>query len=254
MNSCMPTLLAINSLSVSIESKYIIQDFSLHVAPGQIHAIMGPNGSGKSTLAHTLMGNPTYQVTAGALLFEGSPLLDLSPDKRAQKGLFLVFQHPYEIPGLTIFTFLKEAYQAITQKLISVSDFTELLHEKMQLLSMDPQIAQRAVNEGFSGGEKKRFEMLQVLLFKPKLVVLDEIDSGLDIDALKLVCSTLEVVRKENPATSFIIITHYHRILQHITPDYVHILCQGKLVKSSGHELAEQIEKNGYGAYQQTDL
>lgn len=250
----MSTILAINSLSVSIENKQIIKDFSLHISPGQIHAIMGPNGSGKSTLAHTLMGHPAYQVTAGDLLFDGSSLLDLSSDKRVQKGLFLVFQHPYEIPGLTIFTFLKEAYQAITQKLISVPDFTELLHEKMQLLSMDPQIAQRAVNEGFSGGEKKRFEMLQVLLFKPKLVVLDEIDSGLDIDALKLVCSALDVVRKESQATSFIIITHYHRILQHITPDYVHILCHGKLVKSSGPELAEQIEKNGYGAYQQTDL
>ena len=247
----MSTLLSINSLSVAIENFPIIKDLSLQISPGQIHAIMGPNGSGKSTLAHTLMGHPAYQVVAGSILFDGVSLLDVSSDKRAQKGLFLVFQHPYEIPGLTIFTFLKEAYQALTQKQISVADFTTLLHEKMQLLSIDPQIAQRAVNEGFSGGEKKRFEMLQVLLFKPKLVVLDEIDSGLDVDALKLVCSALEVVRKENQATSFIIITHYHRILQHIVPDYVHILCQGILVNSAGPELAEQIEKNGYGAYQQ---
>ncbi len=250
----MSYLLSINSLSVAVDDTPIVRDFSLQIIPGCIHAIMGPNGSGKTTLAHTLMGHPSYQVISGSVLFDGISLLDLSPDKRAQKGLFLVFQYPYEIPGVSIFTFLKSAYQAITQKPISVTDFTSLLHEKMDLLSIDHTIAQRAVNEGFSGGEKKRFEMLQVLLFKPKLVILDEIDSGLDIDALKLVCSALNVVRKENPQTSFLIITHYHRILQYIIPDYVHIMHQGKLVHSSGPELAEQIEKNGYGAYQQTEI
>lgn len=246
----MSALLVIDHLSVAIDNTTIIQDLSLTIAPGQIHAIMGPNGSGKSTLAHTLMGHPSNQVTGGEIFFDTQPLTALSADKRAQKGLFLVFQHPYEIPGVSIATFLKEAYQAITQTQISVAAFTALLHEKMQLLAMEPQLAQRAVNEGFSGGEKKRLEMLQVLLFNPKLVILDEIDSGLDIDALKLVTAALEVVRKENPLTSFLIITHYHRILEQITPDYVHILARGKLVASRGSELALEIEKCGYGPYQ----
>ena len=250
----MSLLLSVNSLSIVVDDTPIVHDFSLQIASGHIHAIMGPNGSGKTTLTHTLMGHPSYQVVSGSVLFDGISLLDLSPDKRAQKGLFLVFQHPYEIPGVSIFTFLKFAYQAITQKQVSVADFTQLLHEKMDLLSIDHSVAQRAVNDGFSGGEKKRFEMLQVLLFKPKMVILDEIDSGLDVDALRLVCSALEVVRKENPNTSFLIITHYHRILQHIIPDYVHIMHQGKLVHSAGPELAEQIEKSGYGAYQQTEI
>ncbi len=247
----MQNLLVIDNLSVAIEDVSIIHNLTLHSAPGQIHAIMGPNGSGKSTLAHTLMGHPSYQITTGNILFDGQSLLGLSPDKRAQLGLFLVFQHPYEIPGLSIATFLKEAYQAITKKTISAADFTKLLHEKMQLLAMDPQLANRSVNEGFSGGEKKRLEMLQVLLFQPKLVVLDEIDSGLDIDALQLVTAALNVVRTENPSTSFLIITHYNRILEYITPDYVHVLVQGRLVASRGAELALEIEKSGYGIYQQ---
>lgn len=243
-------LLSINKLSISVGDMPIVHDFSLDIAPGEVHAIMGPNGSGKSTLAYTLMGHPSYLIKTGSILFNNESLIDLSPDKRAQKGMFLVFQQPYEIPGVSIATFLKEAYQAIAQTTISVSFFNDLLHEKMKLLAMDPSIASRSVNEGFSGGEKKRLEMLQILLFKPKLVIVDEIDSGLDVDALKLITHAMAVVREENPEMSFLLITHYHRILEYIKPDYVHILSRGMLVDSGGSELALKIEKNGYAVYQ----
>lgn len=242
----MQSFLKIEHLSVSIEDKSILHDFNLVIEPGTIHAIMGPNGSGKSTLAYTLMGHPRYQITDGIIIFKGQHLNQLSADKRAKLGLFLVFQYPYEIPGVSIKTFLKESYQAIAGSPISVTDFEQLLTEKMQLLSIDASFANRYLNDGFSGGEKKRLELLQVLLLKPSLVIFDEIDSGLDVDALRMMTNALKILKEECPRISYLIITHYNRIFNYIVPDMVHILDNGHIVQSSGAQLAIEIEKNGY--------
>lgn len=239
-------LLFINNLTISVDQKTIVSECTLSVNLGSVHAIMGPNGSGKSTLALAVAGHPNYHITSGKLLFDGQDITELSADKRAQLGVFLVFQYPYAIPGVTISTFLKEAYRAVTGEKISVKDFHQLLQEKMKLLSIDHSFAQRAVNEGFSGGEKKRFEMLQALILRPRLMVIDEIDSGLDVDSLKIVADALNVLRKENPKMAIIIITHYPRILQYVTPDHVHIMHNGSLVQSGAASLAHHIERVGY--------
>ena len=236
----------IKNLSVSIDDQPIINDLNLQVAPGTIHAIMGPNGSGKSTLAYTLAGHPNYKIERGSIVFNNQNVTKLPPDKRAQAGLFLAFQHPCEIPGVTVSNFLKEAYAAITTTQISVEEFHQLLQKKMKLLNIDPSFAYRNLNDGFSGGEKKRLEMLQLLVLKPKLAILDEIDSGLDIDALKIVAQGLTQARRENPSMSVIIITHYQRILNYIKPDFVHILMNGNIVQSGDATLAHSLEQRGY--------
>ena len=239
-------LLRIENLCVSVENKQIIKNLNMQIHPGSVHALMGPNGSGKSTLAFTLAGHPGYRVTDGTIRLCDQEITQLPPDKRAQHGLLLVMQQPLAIPGVSIFTFLKESYQAIFKTQIAAPEFEKLLHEKMALLSIDQQFANRAINDGFSGGEKKRFEMLQVLLLQPKLVILDEIDSGLDVDALHIVGSALRTLKAENPTISIIIITHYNRILEYIEPDVVHLFNQGTIVRSSGLQLALDIEKHGY--------
>jgi Fe-S cluster assembly ATP-binding protein len=245
-------MLSISNLCVSLDNEQpIIKNFSLNIQPGFVHAIMGPNGSGKSTLAYTLMGHPRYTIKQGSITYKDQDISILSPDKRAKLGIFLAFQHPYEIPGVSVLTFLKEAHHAITGTLINLKDFQATLQAKMQLLSIDPNFMHRNLNEGFSGGEKKRLEMLQLLILKPSLVILDEIDSGLDIDALKAISQALNQARTENPMMSVIIITHYQRLLHYIIPDYVHIMQKGTLIKSGDAQLADQLEQKGYDAFDQ---
>lgn len=241
-------MLQIRNLSVSIDEKPIINSLNLSVPAGSVHAIMGLNGSGKSTLAFTLMGHPAYTITQGALALDGQIITDLSVEKRAQTGLFLAFQHPYEIPGVTVYNFLKEAYFAIHKKVVSTKEFQELLYSKMDLLQIDHGFAYRALNHGFSGGEKKRLELLQLLVLAPKLAILDEIDSGLDVDAIKIVAIGLKAARAQNPQMSIIIITHYPRLLSFITPDMVHVMNKGAIIQSGPPSLAFDIETRGYDA------
>lgn len=242
-------MLHIKNLCVEIAGKQILQNINLAVDPGTIHALMGPNGSGKSTLSLCLMGHPAYTITSGSADLNAHDLNALTPDKRAQAGLFLSFQQPYTLPGVRAHTFLLEAYRAITGTMISVPDFKKLLDTEMERLSIDPAFAYRDVNDGFSGGEKKKFELLQLVLLKPKLAILDEIDSGLDIDALKIVAKGIAYAREQNPTMSIIIITHYHRILQQVIPDYVHIMNSGTLVASGDAQLIQGLDLKGYDAY-----
>lgn len=242
-------MLKVSNLSVSIDQKQILKSLNLEIGLGQVHVLMGPNGCGKSSLAHTLMGHPSYTLTTGSLIFNGENMGALAIDKRAQLGVFLAFQHPIEIPGLTVFNFLKEAYHAVTKKVVSVKEFEQFIFQAMDLLHMDHSFAYRSLNAGFSGGEKKRLEVLQLLILKPKIAILDEIDSGLDVDALKVVADGLIVAMKENPQLSLIIITHYPRMLKYITPDHVHIMHQGAIVESGGAFLAGRIEQEGYNAF-----
>jgi Fe-S cluster assembly ATP-binding protein len=214
--------------------------------PGTVTVLMGPNGSGKSTLAYTLMGHPAYTVTAGSVLFGDLNLLELPVEKRARAGLFLACQYPQEVPGVTVFTFLKEAHRMLTATELSVSQFKELLYSTFDTVKLDHSFAYRNLHEGFSGGEKKRLEVVQLLLFQPKIAILDEIDSGLDVDALKSVAQALQSAREHNPILSILLITHYTRILKYIIPDAVHILAQGKLIASGKSELAELIDQRGY--------
>jgi Fe-S cluster assembly ATP-binding protein len=241
-------MLIIQNLSISVSQKNIVQDVNLAIKPGSVHALMGPNGSGKSTLAYTLMGYPTYEVAQGSLMLEGVSLNELSIDKRAKAGIFLAFQQPLEIPGVTVFNFLREAYHALGNPLLSISGFQELVYAKMALLQMDVAFAQRPVNAGFSGGEKKRLELLQLLVLKPKIAILDEIDSGLDVDALKIVAQGLQKAREDNPNLALLMITHYPRLFNYIKPDFVHVLSKGRLIKSGEAELAFAIEQRGYNA------
>lgn len=229
-----------------MHAKPIICRCNLLLNFGTVQALMGQNGSGKSTLALTIMGHPFYAITSGALMFEGKDITNLSTEKRAKRGIFLAFQQPFEIPGVRIVTFLKESYQAITGENVSVSEFYELLKRKMAVLSIDPLFATRNLNEGFSGGEKKRFELLQALLLKPKLLLLDEIDSGLDVDALRFVGEGVQALQKECPQMSILLITHYPRILRYIIPEQVHIMHKGTIVQSGPIQLAYDIEKKGY--------
>jgi Fe-S cluster assembly ATP-binding protein len=243
----MVIMISIN-LCVSVDDKHILNGISLEIAPGSVHCIMGPNGSGKSTFAQAIMGHPDYQITSGALYLNGVDITQLAVDKRAQAGIFLAFQHPYEIPGVTVFNFLKEAHAALTKHMVSVKEFQELLYAKMALLNMDLSFAQRALNCGFSGGEKKRLELLQLLVLCPKVAILDEIDSGLDVDAMKIVAQGLQVARQENPGLSIIIITHYPRLLSYIVPDHMHIMRKGSIIRSGSAALALAIEQRGYDA------
>jgi Fe-S cluster assembly ATP-binding protein len=234
----------VEDLRVNIGEKPILKGLNLKVNPGEIHAIMGPNGAGKTTLDFTLMGHPRYKVTGGSVKLGEEEVLSMEVSDRAKAGLFLAFQYPFEVSGVTVANFLRQAVSAVRGEEVSVWDFQEELTEKMALLDMDEAFAARYLNEGFSGGEKKRNEMLQMLLLNPKFAILDETDSGLDVDALRIVAKGLNSLR--GPNFGSIVITHYHRILDHIKPDVVHVLMNGRIVKTAGPELALEIEKKGY--------
>ncbi|MCE7928363.1 MAG: Fe-S cluster assembly ATPase SufC [Chloroflexi bacterium CFX7] len=237
-------LLQITDLRAGIGEKEILKGLSLTIAPGEVHAIMGPNGSGKSTLANVLMGNPAYTVYGGEVLFKGEPILELSPDERARKGLFLAFQYPVAIPGVTMVNFLRQAVNSVRGRELPIREFRELLFEKMATLKVDQEFARRYVNDGFSGGEKKRAEMLQLAMLQPSLAVLDETDSGLDIDALRTVAEGVNALL--SPEMGLLLITHYQRLLNYIKPQFVHVLMDGRIVRSGGPDLAEELEATGY--------
>jgi Fe-S cluster assembly ATP-binding protein len=237
-------LLNISGLRVAVEGKQILNGLDLVVSRGEVHAIMGPNGSGKSTLANALMGHPRYTVTAGTVRFKGEDILGLSPDKRAQGGMFLAFQYPTSIPGVTMVNFLRQALNARRGEDVPVRDFREKLLATMKLLKIDQDFARRYVNEGFSGGEKKRAEVLQMGILDPDLAVLDETDSGLDIDALRTVAEGVNALT--TPKLGVVLITHYQRLLNYITPQFVHILYDGRIIQSGGAALALELEERGY--------
>ncbi len=236
--------LIVKDLHVSVEGQRILNGVNLVVRKGEVCALMGPNGSGKSTLAYTLMGHPKYTVDKGEAWYKGQNILELKPDERAKLGLFLSFQYPQEIPGVSVSNFLRTAYNAVKPQQIAVPDFVKLLKEKMKLLKIDDSFSRRYLNEGFSGGEKKRAEILQLAVLQPDMAVLDETDSGLDIDSLKVVAEGVNTLI--GPNTGILIITHYQRILNYITPDRVHIMVKGRIVKSGGKELAHELEAKGY--------
>lgn len=240
-------MLTIKNLTALVEGKQILKGLNLTIGKGEVHAIMGPNGSGKSTLASVLAGREDYEVD-GEVIYKGKNLLELSPEERAQAGLFLAFQYPVEIAGVSNATFLKEALNSIRlangKEKLDSKDFLKLMKEKMALVEMDKSMTQRSVNEGFSGGEKKRNEIFQMAMLEPELCVLDETDSGLDIDALKIVSNGVNALR--NKERSFIVITHYQRLLDYIVPDFVHVLYKGRIVKSGPKELALELEEKGY--------
>jgi Fe-S cluster assembly ATP-binding protein len=242
----MSTQFEIQGLKSSIEGKEILKGIDLKINGGEVHAIMGPNGTGKSTLASALMGHPKYEVTEGTVTINGEDLLDMKVDERARAGLFLAMQYPSEITGVTNSDFLRSAINARREEgnEISLIKFIRQMEKKMKELEMDPEFMHRYLNEGFSGGEKKRNEILQMLLLEPKIVILDEIDSGLDIDALRIVAAGVNAMRAED--RGFLIITHYQRLLNYVTPDFVHVMMQGRIVKSGGPELAERLEAEGY--------
>ena len=241
-------MLSIKNLYVSVEGQEILKGINLEVKPGEIHAIMGPNGSGKSTLANVLAGREEYEVTAGEVTYLGEDLLEKSPEDRAKEGIFLSFQYPVEIPGVPMVNFLKtsvnEHRKHRGEKELTAGEFLKLMREKMDLVDLHPQLTNRSVNEGFSGGEKKKNEIFQMALLEPKLAILDETDSGLDIDALKTVAHGVNALK--SPETSTIVVTHYQRLLDYIVPDFVHILYNGKIVKTAGKELALELEEKGY--------
>jgi len=245
--------LDVKDLHASIEGKEILKGVDFSVKQGEIHAVMGPNGSGKSTLASTILGHPRFKVTKGDILFDSVSLLPLAPDVRARKGVFLAFQYPFEVPGVSLATFLRTAYNAVRQggkkgdlgqEMMSVIEFRKLLKEKLNLLDMDDSFSTRYLNDGLSGGEKKRCEILQLAILQPKIAVLDETDSGLDIDSVKIVAEGVN--KLVGPHMGVMIITHYQRILRYIKPNHVHILLDGRIVKSGGPELAETLEEKGY--------
>ena len=239
-------MLVIRDLDVSIENKQILKKFSLEIKAGEVHAIMGPNGAGKSTLAKILAGHPSYEVTGGEILFEGQNIVDMDPEERAKLGLFLSFQYPLEIPGLTNFQFLHSAYEACRGK-ISEKEFEELLTKKMEQMNVKPEFKTRNLNEGFSGGEKKKNELLQMAVLEPKLTILDEIDSGLDIDAMKDVAHGVRALLSKDRAV--LIVTHYQRLLDYIKPDFVHVVVDGQIVKTGDATLALELEAQGYNVY-----
>ena len=242
--------LSIRDLRVSIAEQEIIRGLSLAVPKGEVHAIMGPNGSGKSTLAKVLAGHPDYTVTGGTVEMDGQNIMELEPDERARKGIFLAFQYPSEIPGVTIANFLRAAVQARLPEgeELEATEYYAKLYEKMDLLEMDRSFTSRSVNEGFSGGEKKRNEILQLAMLQPKYAVLDETDSGLDIDALKIVAHGVNSMR--GPNIGILVITHYQRLLEYIVPDHVHVMVQGRIVRSGGKQLALELEEKGYESYE----
>jgi Fe-S cluster assembly ATP-binding protein len=241
-------VLDIHDLHATVGEKEILRGISLSVGAGEIHAIMGPNGSGKSTLAQVLAGHPAYEVTGGSVTYDGEDLLALPPEERAQKGLFLAFQYPVEIPGVSNVYFLRAAYNAIRKSKgvgeLDPVEFLDFVEERLRLVDMDPDMLRRSVNTGFSGGEKKRNEILQMAVLEPRLAVLDETDSGLDIDALRVVADGVNKLRRPDNAT--VVVTHYQRLLNYIVPDYVHVLVNGRIVQSGGKELALELEAHGY--------
>lgn len=247
----MSKTLSIKGLKAGIEDTPILKGVDLDIGPGEVHAIMGTNGSGKSTLANILGGKEEYEITAGTIEFLGKDLLELDPEERAGEGLFLAFQYPVELPGVLLTYFLRTAYNSVREyrgeEPATVREFNVLLKEKSELLELDAALLKRSVNEGFSGGEKKRNEIFQMALLQPHLCVLDETDSGLDIDALQVVSRGVNTLRKSDPNRSFLVITHYQRLLNYIVPDYVHVMMDGKIVKSGGKELALELEEKGYG-------
>ena len=237
-------ILKIEGLEVAVEDKPILKGVDLEVPQGEVHALMGPNGSGKSTLAYALAGHPRYEITAGSVSFDGKDLAEIGADERAQAGLFLAMQYPVEVPGVSVMNFLRSAVNATRGEEMPVREFAKLFREKNDLLQFDPSFADRYLNEGFSGGEKKRHEILQMALLKPKFAILDETDSGLDVDALRIVSEGVNAQR--GPDLGVLIITHYTRILNYITPDVVHVMFDGRIAKTGGPELAEQLEQEGY--------
>ena len=237
-------MLKIEDLHVEIDGQEIVKGLNLEVGQGEIHAIMGPNGSGKSTLANVLMGHPRYEVTGGSITFRDEDVFELEADERAKLGMFLAFQYPSEVPGVSVANFLRTAVNSVREEELSPMEMYKLIQEKMKIMQMDPKFAERYLNEGFSGGEKKRNEILQMLMLEPKLAIMDETDSGLDIDALQVVAKGVNELR--GPAFSAVVITHYQRILRYIEPDRVHVMLDGRLVTSGGKELADALEENGY--------
>lgn len=242
------SLLKINNLHARVEEKDILMGFNLEVKPGEVHAIMGPNGSGKSTLASVLAGNESYEVTGGEVDFDGNDLLDMDPEERAREGLFLAFQYPVEIPGVSNVNFMKTALAEVRKhrglEPMEAKDFLKYMKEKQALVELSGNLAGRSVNEGFSGGEKKRNEIFQMAMLEPKLAILDETDSGLDIDALRIVANGVNKLKSEDNA--FVVITHYQRLLDYIVPDFVHVLYSGQIVRSGTKELALELEEKGY--------
>jgi Fe-S cluster assembly ATP-binding protein len=241
-------MLEIKNLHASVEGNEILKGVNLTINPGEVHAIMGPNGSGKSTLANVLAGREEYEITEGEIWFEGTNLLEMAPEERAHAGMFLAFQYPVEIPGVSNVNFLKTALNQIREargeEPLDAMQFLKLVRNKLKLVEMDEKFLHRSVNEGFSGGEKKRNEIFQMAVLEPKLAIMDETDSGLDIDALKIVANGVNAMR--SPERSFLVITHYQRLLNYIVPDYVHVLVGGKIVESGGKELALKLEEQGY--------
>lgn len=248
-------MLAINELNVTINAQAILKGINLEVMPGKVHAIMGPNGSGKSTLAKVLAGHPAYEVTGGEVSYLGSDLLPLTPEERAQAGIFMSFQYPVEIPGVTNINFLKASVNAVRKgqgkNPLDAIEFLSFIREKCQYLEMDESFLYRSINEGFSGGEKKRNEILQLMALEPKLAILDETDSGLDIDALRIISHGVNAMR--SPERAIILVTHYQRLLDYIEPDYIHVLANGRIIKSGDKTLALELEKKGYSWLEETE-
>ncbi len=246
-------ILEIKNLHAEAGGKEILRGINLTVYPGEVHAVMGPNGSGKSTLSQVIAGRDLYAVTRGEVVYEGKDLLELDPEERAQQGIFLAFQYPVEIPGVSNLYFLKAALNAIRKNKgepeVDAMEFFSLVRQKMSLMNMDEALLNRAVNTGFSGGEKKRNEIFQMAVLEPRLALLDETDSGLDIDALKIVANGVNALR--SPERAIVVITHYQRLLNHIVPDYVHVLAEGRIVKSGGKELALSLEESGYAGIEE---
>jgi len=241
---------------VADENLEILRGVDLDVPAGQVHAVMGPNGSGKSTLAKVIAGHPEYEVTKGNVFFKGVDILEMEPDERSKAGLFLAFQYPVEIPGVSIANFLRTAKQAHLPEgeELDLFDFQDELLDRMKLLEMDPTFAERPVNDGFSGGEKKRNEILQMAMLKPEMAVMDETDSGLDIDALQVVANGVNTLKEEHPGMSVLLITHYQRLLNYIKPDVVHVIVDGKIAESGGPEVALKLEEEGYAVYREFEV
>lgn len=242
-------MLKINNLSVEIENKIILDNFNLNIEPGTIHAIMGPNGTGKSTLSRTIMGDPRYNVINGDILFKEESIIKMPTDERSRKGIFLAMQSPMEIEGISNQDFLRTAISKKNNERIGLYQFIKEVEKSAEELNMNKELIHRSLNVGFSGGEKKKNEVLQIKLLKPNLIILDELDSGLDVDSLRVVCTNILNYMKENPDTSILIITHYKMILEYLKPDYIHIIHNKKIIKTGDYNLANDIEKNGYTKY-----